>query len=191
MSWKQFGPLQSWLQVLLGRETKGTAGTRPPGHPPNALGIIRFSTLVGGDWHLPKPGWELGTLISNSSCGSFLDSGSFLASTHWPVFYYVPRGALCRNPVLCLCVVTSSPVRGPEESVCLGVPRCLYPSSQLRESPSFAWVSSPLPQPANSLLAVRWSHCMAHLLCSTSQESSSLFIWCLISWKLLFHILSI
>lgn len=106
-----------------------------------------------------------------------------------PGVYCVSREALCRNPMLALCNLLSS--TQPCRAALVFPDAYLEPlnSGSHQALPLSLYPPSSSPQSADSLSS-RMEPLLCHLLCSISQESSSFFIWCLTSWKLLFHILS-
>ena len=102
MTWKQFDPLESWLQVCWAGTLKALLG---PGPWASTQSPGNHEVLHSGGRGLapPRPGWGQGTAASNPSCGSFLGSGGFLTGMHCPGVYCESREALCGNPMLALC----------------------------------------------------------------------------------------
>ena len=154
---------------------------------------MRFSTLVGGDWHLLGlgEGGELLPLILLVVLSWVLVVSSHACTAQESTVS--PGKPSAEIPCL-LSAIPSSPVHSPVESVCLGFPRCLSWSSYLGESPGFPSISAFslfLPTVCRLSLGSSTELLYCHLLCSIFQESLSFFIWCLTSWKLLFHILSL
>lgn len=150
---------------------------------------MRFSTLLGGDWHLLGLG-EAGKLLPLIL--PVVLSWVLVVSS----YHVLPRSLLRvqgsplqKSHARCL---QSPPLRTQPCRAALVFPDAyLEPlnSGSHQALPLSLYPPSSSPQSADSLSS-RMEPLLCHLLCSISQESLSFFIWCLTSWKLLFHILS-